>query len=104
MFWTAYTPDAYEYLGFIPGFLSLADPAPAKVQFHKNYRHGGGWLPFGAGQWHLDPRSLELRFPGDPPLEPVAAVDLRDETVVVYPHAIVMILQNDGTFEVARLD
>lgn len=104
MFWTAYTTDAYDYLGFIPGFLSLTDPAPAKAQFHKAYRHGGGWLPFGEGQWRLDTRSLQLRFPGDPPLEPVAATDLRDETIVVYRSAIVMILQNDGSFEVSRMD
>jgi len=92
-----------EMLGFVPTFLSEDDERTAAQQFDSNYRHGGGWRPF--GRWVLDEVSHVLKYPGDPPLEPLAfAKPHGKETVIFYEHAIVCIVQPDGSFEVARLD
>ena len=56
-------------LGFLPSFLSEADPRPAAEQIHANYTHGGGWNPRLHGQ-SFDPVTLALTYPGDPPLYP----------------------------------
>ena len=45
-----------------------------------------------------------LVYPGDPPLRPIGYTTLRDEVVVFYPYAFVMVKQPDGTFEAARMD
>ncbi len=91
-----------EALGFIPTFLSDDDPRPARAQIHANYRHGGGWIP--AKGFRLDPDTMTLNYPGDPPLNCIAASMLRDEMILVYPHAWVVILCPDGTYEVSRCD
>lgn len=92
-----------EALGLIPGFLSESDPRPAREQLDAHYQHGGGWQPM--DKWVLNKESLSIRYPGgDPPLAPIAISQLRDERIAVYPHAWVLILQKDGSFEVARMD
>jgi hypothetical protein len=53
--------------------------------------------------FHMDAHHV-LRYPGDPPLNPLAQARLRDELIVFYDHAIVAIVQEDGSFEVARID
>ena len=93
----AATPD---HVGFIPMFLNESDPRPAKEQLHANYSHGGGWSP-------MEGFTLErsrLCYPGDPPLVPLAMMELRNETIVVYECSFVCITQKDGSFEVARMD
>lgn len=95
-------PQAAEALGFIPLFLSKDDPRSAKDQFQEAYAHGGGWRPMKG--WKLDRTMLEITYPGDPAYKPLAVGFLRDETIVVYHHAWVMILQDDGSFEIARMD
>ena len=45
-----------------------------------------------------------LHYPGDPDFEPLAAVWLRREVIMVYECSIVAIVQPDGSFEVARMD
>jgi len=74
-----------EHLGFLPGWLDENDPRPAKEQFKliKN-----NWLT----------------YPDDPPLRPLAQCQFRDELIVFYDHAWVMIKQADGSFEVCRMD
>jgi hypothetical protein len=91
-----------ETLGFIPSFLSEADERPAKQQIDANYRHGGGWRP--ASGFTLDTKTMNLNYPEDPPYRPLAMSTLRDEVLVFYDCAFLMILQKDGTFEVARID
>jgi hypothetical protein len=94
----SYEPDD---LGFIPGFLDADDPRPAKEQIDSAYQHGGGW------QSRKDFKINEdgsLSYPGDPPLHPIAMAGIRDELVVVYPHSWVVIMQNNDTFDVARID
>lgn len=97
MQWAFLHPEA---AGFIPQFLSEADPRPAARQFDEAYAHGGGWRPMEG--WERD--GVAIRYPGDPALRPIAAVWLRHELIAVYPHAWVAIFQPDGRFEVARMD
>lgn len=91
-----------EMLGYIPSFLSEQNPKPAKEQLHQNYLHGGGWQPFEG--FTLNQKTLNLHYPGDPPVLALAKGKLRDETIVVYQFAWVAIIQPDGTYEVARMD
>ena len=93
-----------DWLGYLPGFLSDQDSRTMKEQINANYQHGGGWSPFGEGQWKMNPETHALKFPEDPPLNPVALAQIREETLFVYPHGVCAIVQKDGSFEVARLD
>lgn len=102
MQWEYLHPRAEDYLGFIPLFLDEYNPAPAKEQFNHNYAHGGGWSPING--FTFDPETLTITYPGDPPHEAVAKAKLRDETIIVYPFAWVLILQPDGSYEVSRMD
>jgi hypothetical protein len=97
----AYHPYASDFLGFIPQFLSERDPRPAKEQINERYAHGGGWFPFEGFKMNED-RSIQ--YPGDSSYPLVAEARLRDETILVYPHAWVAIMQKDGTFEISRMD
>lgn len=92
-------------LGAIPAFLAMpgADKAAQRLDMH--YRHGGGWSPM-AGWEIVDRNNMTIRYPGDTPLRPLAAVPYSDdEQVYIYPHAWVLVLQvATGEFEVARMD
>lgn len=94
-------PAGRELVGFIPQFLSEADERPAAEQFNERYAHGGGWQPFKG--FTMD-QSWSLHYPGDPQIDAVAYMKLRDETIVVYPYAWVAIIQPDNSFEIARMD
>jgi hypothetical protein len=93
-----------DYLGPVPMWLDEDNSESAAKQFNANYQHGGGWRPFGEGQWKLDKDTHELTYPGDPTLKPIAAISFRDEVIYAYEHAIFCIIQPDGKFEVARMD
>jgi hypothetical protein len=89
-----------NFVGFIPTFLDLDDPRPAKEQFAERYEFGGwrnqeGFTTTVAGTLH---------YPGDPPLKPIAVMAMRDELIFVYLHGYVSIFQKDGTFEACRMD
>jgi hypothetical protein len=95
-------PKAVEdHVGLIPYWLSEDNPAPARQQLDDNYRHGGGWRPM--RNFRLTPGNA-LRYPGDPPLLPLAEMHLRDELILVYEYGIVAIIQPDRSFEAARMD
>lgn len=103
MNWYALTRECTaEHLGFIPSFLSEADPRPAREQLDSNYRHGGGWRPFDG--FTFDPVTRTIQYPGDPLFHPLAVTKLREELIYVFPHAWVLILQQDGTWEISRMD
>lgn len=89
-------------VGFIPQFFSEDNPASAKEQLNKAYAHGGGWCPFEGFTFNAEKR--ELIYPNDPPTRALAEGKLRDETIIVFEHAWVVILQTDGSWEVARID
>ncbi len=91
-----------EALGFLPGFSDEDDPRPLREQLDGNYQHGGGWRPIKG--FELEPLSAALTYPGDPTMHPFAAGIVRDETILFYPYALVLVLQKDETFEVCRMD
>lgn len=101
MIWISKDFRAAQLLGFIPDFVTDADPRPAKEQFDANYAFGGGWSPVPG--FTADPDGT-LHFPDDPPMEAISEAHLRDEVIRVYEYAFVAIFQKDGSFEVARLD
>jgi hypothetical protein len=86
-------------LGYLPGFLDLDDPRPAKEQLNSNYI--AGWSPFKGFTMGLDGN---LEYPNDPPTLALAECKLREEVVRLYQHAWVAIIQPDGSFEVCRMD
>lgn len=90
-----------EMLGFIPDFLSEADPRSAREQFNANYSHAGGWKPF-KGFTML--KNGNLKYPGDEPTRLLAETRLRDETIRFYQHAWVAVIQTDGSYEICRMD
>lgn len=89
-------------VGILPDLLSPNINEKAAEQFKYTYAHGGGWNPFNG--FEFDPEHLVLSYPGDPPMGAVAKAQLRDETILVFPHAWVLILQSDGSWEVCRMD
>jgi hypothetical protein len=91
-----------EHLGLIPLWINNEDPDPAWKQIDKNYGHGGGWR-HGTMGFTKDKDNV-LHYPDDPPLVPLAQTLLRDELILFYDHAIVAIVQKDGSFEAARID
>lgn len=93
-----------EHLGLIPDMLSELDPRPAREQLDSGYQHGGGWRPFQGFTMSDEKNMWWLLYPNDPPTRSLAYTKLRDETIVVYQHAWVAIIQKDGSFEVARMD
>jgi len=95
-------PHASELMGYIPQFLLGHDPRSAAEQFNERYAHGGGWRPFDG--FVLNHENGSIKYPGDPAYEPVAMIEFRDERIYIYPHAWVLILQPDGSYEVARMD
>ena len=93
------TPDD---VGLIPGMLDADDPRPAHEQLDSGYPHGGGWRPFKGFAFNHD--RLTLKYPGDPVMKPLAMMQLREEIILVYPHAWVLILQPTNTYEICRMD
>lgn len=95
-----------EVVGYIPTFLDENDPRPAKEQIHTAYSHGGGWNPFEGFKLKKDPITGRnfLSYPDDPPTWELSRATLRDETLIFFEHAWLVILQKDGSWEVARLD
>jgi hypothetical protein len=89
------------HVGLIPTFLSSTDKRPAAEQFQDRYI--GGWLPMEG--FLLDPFSKALHYKEDPTMYPLAKIELGKETVLIYPHAWVVI-QNRETekWEVGRMD
>lgn len=89
-----------EQLGYLPGFISDEDPRPAAEQYDKAYI--AGWRP--QPGWEFDPKTLRAQYPGDPPKYPICMTSLRDEIILFYPHAYVLIKQPDDSFEMCRMD
>ena len=100
MVW-AIVDDRYtaDILGELPAFLDEMDTRPAAEQIGERYQ--GGWDSFkGFTMGDYD----ALKFPGDPPLYPIALTALRGEWIVLYPASFVAIIQPDRSFDVARID
>lgn len=91
----------YDHVGGIPDMISQNNPSKAKDQLNAGYGHGGGWRPFDG--FRLQPDN-SIKYPGDPALQPLAEMKLRDELILVYEHAWVAIIQPDRSFEICRMD
>jgi hypothetical protein len=103
--WIAVHPGVTpEHLGFLPGMLDDGNPAPAREQLDRGYQHGGGWRPFQGHTLTLSLKGPSLVYPGDPPMLALAMTRLRDETIVLFQHDWVAIIQKDRSFEVCRMD
>jgi len=87
-------------LGYLPYFLSEADPRSVREQFNANYKYGG-WRPFPGFELMTD---NSLVYPNDPPIYPLAEAKLRDELILLYHHDWVAVIQPDRSFEVCRMD
>jgi hypothetical protein len=101
---TAYLvhPDAVpNHVGYLPDFLVESDPRPAREQFNERYKDGG-WRPMEGFSYNA--RTHALSSEGDPDLPLMAFIQFRDEQIMIYQYSIILILQKNGTFEVARMD
>lgn len=97
--------NVIDILGYIPEIIRSTDPQPVADQIAERYSHGGGYSPFGQGKWMYDPEDQSITYPGDPKLLPMAWADIHGETVIVYRHAMVAIINQDsGNFVVLRMD
>lgn len=90
-----------EALGYLPSFLDLDDPRPAREQLHSAYGHGGGWRPFKGFTMQGDGN---ISYLGDPPIKLLAETTLGQELVRFYEHSWVGIIQPDGIYEISRMD
>lgn len=100
MIWKLKNARALCQLGFIPEFVSYADPRPAREQFNTNYAHGGGWRPFSG----FTRTKAGLEYPDDPAMKLLASTHLRDELIEVYQYSWVCVVQPDGSYEISRMD
>lgn len=104
MIWHAIRPQA---LGIIPQFFSEADPRSAREQLHEAYAHGGGVMPFPGFKLKLDresPGRATITYPGDPAYRVYGWTWLREELILVFNYAWVVIVQPDGDFIATRCD
>lgn len=97
-----------KVLGYMPYIVSDFDLRPFKVQINERYAHGGGWAPYGEGEWALTLNKGEpalIKYPGDPVYVERARISNRlGETLILFPYSVVALVQPDMTFEVARMD
>lgn len=81
--------------------VSIGSNRRQREQLDTAYRHGGGWNPFNG--FRLTASNC-LVYHGDPPMAQIAMGKMRDETILMYEHAWVAIIQPDRSFEVCRMD
>ncbi len=93
-----------DHLGAIPLLISQDDPRPLKEQIDDNYAFGGGWRCGGFGKFAFDQATATAKYPGDCPMKPLARFLCRDETLYFYDHAIVAVVDAQGTAEFSRMD
>lgn len=95
--------DVYDVVGDIKYFASEENTEESLVeQFDRMYSHGGGWNPLDGFELNKDTGAI--KYPGDPEMPPLATAKFRNQTVNVYQYAFVAIIEEDGSFEVARMD
>jgi hypothetical protein len=102
MDWILHNGATLAHLGYFPDFLSPDDPRRAKDQIHTAYSHGGGWHKFNG--FTPGENFLSISYPGDPPKRAMGETRLRNERIVMYESAWVAIIQDDGSYEIARID
>ena len=85
--------------GHILGFLNKTDPRPAREQFKERYP--GGWVP--EPEMTFNRKRLLLTYADAAPMRPLSLMSFHDETVLLYPHWWVLILQRNGKWEAASM-
>jgi len=96
-----FMPD--EMLGSVPEMLSILNPLGAVDQIDAAYRPvGGGWRD--STGHRLDLEAGTLTYPGDQPRRLVAEASLRDERILFFNGAWVVVIQPDHSYRVARID
>jgi hypothetical protein len=86
--------------GLIPGFLDEDDPRSAKEQFDANYV--AGWQPFEGFTFDLENGTLQ--YPGDPLMKVRSVLLFRQELILLFDFAWVLVLEPDNSWEVCRMD
>lgn len=93
-----------DAVGLLPFCWDTSDPRTA-VEQHDERQVGNG--PFSDFKgFTYDTETEALKYPGDPALLPLAfaVLPLSRERIIVYPHAWVAIVQDDGSYRVDRRD
>ena len=92
--------------GFLPTFILESDPRPLAEQINERYQHGGGWRPMGG--WEIVGKSdfgPTIKYEEDgSSMEAIGRCRFRNEMLYLYDYDFLMILNDDGSFEVARVD
>jgi hypothetical protein len=83
-----------------PWISRCGGPAPGVEQLDAGYGYGSHWRDK-PNQLLED---LTMLYPGDPPLYWAAQTILRNERIVIYPYAMVAVVQADGSFLIQRMD
>ncbi len=90
-----------EQLGFLTVIFDPTEELPYVDQANQRYAHGGGWRDFEG--FTIDPDSMSLVYPDDPPIKCIGTLlGKPDEIVAVYEHSWVAVIStatnnpNDG--------
>lgn len=89
-------------LSVLATIITANDPRPLKEQIHEGYAHGGGYHP--CKGFTLDFENLALRYPGDPPLRPLATTTINNERFVLFESDFCAIIQPDNAYDIIRMD
>lgn len=94
--------DIREVVGFIPAFVSEENPDSVTKQINDRYSYGGGWNPLEG--FVMDKSDKSIQYPEDPKLMPLAVGVIKGCEVIVYDHGWVAVVNEDGNYEVSRID
>jgi hypothetical protein len=98
-------------VGILPAFWDADNELDAITQHDSHGAPSGSWKDFSAN-WSLDLTTHALQYgdpseeDADPALLPLAyaVLPLSRQRIIVYPHAWVLILSDDGSFTIDRRD
>jgi hypothetical protein len=105
-YWHIASGRLYSDVGVLPQIFLESDPRTAQEQANERYAHGGGWNSFkgftlGGG----DAAGYSLLYPEDPPMPELARASFHNQTLVLFAHAWVGIIDSDNNLiDVARMD
>lgn len=105
-----FTDMSEAAVGLIPAFLIGDDDRDAVAQLDARYAHGGGWHDFAGLRLEGWPEAARLVYPASEPHETdevyreLSRGVLRSETIIVFDHSWVAVVQPDGSYRVARMD
>ena len=89
-------------VGILPSFVNEGNPMSVTKQINDRYSHGGGWRPLEG--FVMDKNDRSIQYPEDPKLMPLAVGVIKGCEVIVYDHGWVAVVNEDGSYEVSRID